>query len=157
MTSTPIAATQELDADTLLSAPREELDRIFRESPPGPIPTGRTRGTAVLFAGSALVRPLAAIARALFWKGKVFRPETQDLKNLLTPFAVQGIRATVYQDESWFSKGPAIIIDYSKTSFVAGLIRDEIREVRPGFYLGQVFWGRKRIAHFMLELPPRGR
>jgi hypothetical protein len=31
------------------------------------------------------------------------------------------------------------------------MIRDEIRQVAPGVYLGQVFWGKKRIALFMLE------
>jgi len=139
------------DPARLAGASGEELDDIFRRSPPGPIPAGRSKGTAILFAGSAFTRPLAALARIFWWKGKVFSPSTGDLRNLVTPFGVPLIRAKVYQDESWFSKGPAIILDYSKTSFVARLIRDEIREASPGVYLGQVYWGRKRIAHFMLE------
>ena len=51
------------------------------------------------------------------------------------------------------ANGPAIILDYSKTSLVAGMIRDEIRQVGPGVYLGQVYWGKRRIALFMLEFP----
>jgi hypothetical protein len=140
-----------ITAAYLARASGTELDEIFRKSPPGPTPTGRTRGTAILFAGSALTAPLAAIARWFWWKGKVFAPATDDLKNLVTPIGVPLIRALVYQDESWFSPGPAIIIDYKKTSLVARAIRDEIREAAPGVYLGQVFWGKKRIAHFMLE------
>jgi hypothetical protein len=142
-----------LNAADLVSAPREQLDKLFRDSPPGPIPTGRGRGTAILFPGSVLDRPFAALVRLLFWKGKVFHPETKDLRNLLTPFGIQGIRASVYEEKSWFSSGPAVILDYSKTSFVAKMIRDEIRLVSPGVYLGQVFWGKKRIALFMLEFP----
>jgi hypothetical protein len=130
---------------------RPELDELFRNSPPGPIPAGRGRGTAMLAPGTpfdALLRPLI---RALVWKGKVFRPASDDLKNLLSPLGIPGIRASVYQDESWFSPGPAIILDYSRTSFVAQMIRDEIREVAPGVYLGQIFLWKRRIGHFMLE------
>ena len=43
-----------------------------------------------------------------------------------------------------------IIIDYSKTSFLAGKIRDEIREVEPGVYLGKVWLGKLRVIDFAL-------
>lgn len=132
---------------------RDELDQRFRSGAPGPIPAGTSRGTAIIFPGSWLTRALAALARTLFWKGKVFSPKTGDLKNRLGPFGIRGIRAKVYQDQSWFDKRPAIILDYSKTSFLAQKIRDEIRQVAPGVYLGQVFWGKRRIALFSLEFP----
>lgn len=132
---------------------RDELDHQFRIGTPGPIPAGKSRGTAIIFPGSAITGMLAALARALFWKGKVFSPKTGDLKNRLGPFGVRGIRAKVYKDQSWFDKRPAIILDYSKTSLVARKIHDEIRQVAPGVYLGQVFWGKRRIALFSLEFP----
>ncbi len=100
-----------------------------------------------------MVRPLSQLIRALIWKGKVFNPASGDLKNLIGPFGMHLTRAVVYEEGSWFSPGPAIILDYSRTSFVAGKIRDEIREVEPGVYLGQVYWGKTRIALFMLEFP----
>src|SRR5690606_17972513 len=104
--------------------------------------------------GTGLDRLLAALVRALVWKGKVFRPETSDLKNLLTPLGVPGIRAHVSVADSWFVRGErAVVLDYSRTSLVARLIRDEIREVAPGLYLGQVYWGRRRVLRFMLEFP----
>ena len=132
---------------------RAELDDLFRASPAGPIPAGPARGRAIFLPGSVLDRALAALVRALFWKGKIFSPETRDLKNRVGPFGTPLIRAEVYQDESWFADGPAIILDYSRSSIVARKIRDEIRQVRPGFYLGQVFWGKRRIALFTLEFP----
>ena len=131
--------------------PRDRLDAIFRDSRPGPIPVGRTRGTALLFAGSVVSSVLKPLIRFGVWKGKVFRPESADLKNLVSPFAVPAIRARVYEDASWFDGKAAIIIDYSRTSFVARMVRDEIREVVPGLYLGQIFLGRKCIGLFMLE------
>ena len=132
---------------------RSALDDAFRGGVPGTIPTGRTRGTAMLAPGTAVDRVLRPLIRALIWKGKVFRPETQDLKNLLSPFGVPGIRARVYEDLSWFDQAPAIIIDYSRTSLVARMIRDEIRQVAPGVYVGQIFLWKKRIGHFLLEQP----
>jgi hypothetical protein len=96
---------------------------------------------------------------ALFWHGKVFRPETGDLRNLVTPLGVQAIRALVSHDESWVDARECVLIDYSRTSRVAGWIRDEIREVAPGLYLGVVwgvgraFAGRRRILRFALTFP----
>jgi hypothetical protein len=138
----------------LLSRSRQQLDDLFRQSPPGPVPTGVTRGTAIVFAGSPLTRPLAAVARALFWKGKVFAPDGKELRNRLGPFGMLAIRARIFEQESWFAPGPATILDYSQTSFVAQKIRDEIRQVSPGVYLGQVYWGKRRILLFTLELAP---
>jgi hypothetical protein len=142
-----------LDPRTVTRIPRAELDERFRRSPPGPIPAGRARGTAIVFPGSVLDGIIAGLIRALIWKGKDFSPATGDLKNLIGPLGMHLIRAKVYQDQSWFANGPAIILDYSKTSLVAGKIRDEIRLVGPGVYLGQVYWGKRRIALFMLEFP----
>jgi hypothetical protein len=142
-----------IDPEALARMTRGQLDQLFRDSPPGPIPAGRARGTAILLPGSALDRAISALVRALVWKGKIFSSATGDLKNRIGPLGIPLIRALVYQDESWFAQGPAIILDYSKTSLLARMIRDEIRQVGPGIYLGQVYWGRRRIAHFMLEFP----
>ena len=58
--------------------------------------------------------------------------------------------AKVYFDASWMDGKETIVIDYSKTSFFAKKIRDEIREVEPGVYLGKVWWGKTRILDFAL-------
>jgi hypothetical protein len=148
---TTTSAPSRVDPDAIARMSRSELDRLFRDSPAGPIPAGRARGTAILLPGTKIDRAIAALVRVLVWKGKVFSSATADLKNRIGPLGTPLIRALVYEDKSWFAQGPAIILDYSKTSLVAGMIRDEIRQVAPGVYLGQVFWGKKRIALFMLE------
>jgi hypothetical protein len=154
-TTTPLTPTTApgVDPGRLRQMSRDELDALFRASAAGPIPIGRARGTAIVLPGSLVDRGIAALVRALCWQGKVFSPATGDLKNLIGPFGTQLIRARVYEDASWFAPGPAIILDYSTTSRVARMIRDEIRLVGPGVYLGQVYWGRRRIALFMLEFP----
>lgn len=134
---------------------REELDEIYRRASPGDLPRGDMRGTAILIAGSAFARAFARFARLFAWQGKVFYllpPEyrTGALVNKVTPFSLTFIVATVYRDKSWMDGEETIVLDYSKTSFFAQKIRDEIREVEPGVYLGKVWWGKTRILDFAL-------
>jgi hypothetical protein len=75
------------------------------------------------------------------------------LINKVTPLSLSFIVAKVYRGPSWLDGKQAIVIDYSKTSFVAARIRDEIREVEPGLYLGKVWWGRTRVLDFALSRP----
>ncbi len=139
---------------TWLSKSREELDEIYSNAEPGNIPSGDTQGTAIL-AGSVFSKIVALLARLLAWQGKVFdlfNPDGQAgiLVNKITPFSLTFIVAKVYRDTSWLDGKDTIVIDYSKTSFVAKVIRDEIREIEPGVYLGKVWWGKKRILDFAL-------
>lgn len=133
---------------------RAELDEIYRRAEPGSTPTGDTRGTAIV-AGSALARAYARFARLFAWQGKVFDLFPPDysqgiLLNKITPFSLTFVVAKVYNDKSWMDGKDTIVIDYSTTSFFFRKIRDEIREVEPGVYLGKVWWGRTRILDFAL-------
>jgi hypothetical protein len=42
-------------------------------------------------------------------------------------------------------------LDYSDTSIIAQWIRDEIRQIEPGLYLGKVYWEKKRLIDFALK------
>src|SRR4029453_11674647 len=79
-----------------------ELDALYRASAPGAIPVGRSRGTAIALPGSLVGRLLAGLVRAFVWKGKIFDPTSQGLKNLMSPLGVPAIRALVFEGESWF-------------------------------------------------------
>lgn len=128
-----------------------DLDDLYEKSPMGEIPNGNSRGTAIILPGSLLSRLLIPIIRLLFWQGKVFHRDQSYLLNKVLPIRLRLVKAEIYQGESWLTQGESIILDYSKTSFVAQKIRDEIREVAPGIYLGQAYWGKTRILNFMLE------
>lgn len=139
---------------TWLNKSREELDDIYCNASCGDIPTGDTQGTAIL-AGSIFAKVAAFLARIFAWKGKVFDLFASDrqsgiLVNKITPFGLKCIVAKVYREKSWLDKKETIVIDYSKTSWLARVIRDEIREVEPGVYLGKVWWSKKRILDFAL-------
>jgi hypothetical protein len=138
-----------------LDKDRDELDTIYMAADAGTIPDGDTRGTAIV-AGTLLARWYARLARLFAWQGKVFDlfPPTREsgiLINKISPFSLTFIVAKVYKDASWMDGKETIVIDYSKTSFLAKKIRDEIREIEPGVYLGKVWWGRTRILDFALS------
>lgn len=138
-----------------LQMSREELDEIYKNASAGELPNGDTRGTAIL-AGSLFSKCVAALARLLAWQGKVFdifapNADAGVLVNKITYFSLTFIVAKVYRDASWMDGKDTIVIDYSTTSFVAKKVRDEIREVEPGLYLGKVWWGKTRVLDFALE------
>lgn len=93
----------------------------------------------------------AAACYAIAWRGKVVNARQGRLKNILTPLNIQAIAAAVYKQDSWVDGAPCIVLDYSKTSLVARMIRDEIREIAPGVFLGVVFWGRRHVLDFALD------
>jgi hypothetical protein len=141
-----------------LGMSRSELDEVYKNAMVSAIPTGDTKGTAIM-AGSIFSKLIAFFARMFFWQGKVFDlfPPDYDkgvLVNKITPWSLTFIVAKVYKDKSWLDGKDTIVIDYSKTSFFAKKIRDEIREVAPGVYLGKVWWGKTRILDFALNCVP---
>ena len=139
-----------LSVAQLLEMSQAELDDLFRSRPAGPMPTGRTDGTAIVLPGTPLAKVVAPITRLLAWQGKVFRPDGKLLKNRVTPLGIRAIAAQVYKAPSWLDGRECTVLDYSRTSLVARKIRDEIREVCPGVYLGVVYWGSKKTINFSL-------
>lgn len=133
------------EARRLLTQSRRELDELYAKSLPGTIPIGESSGTCVFKPGTFLARPVATFARWFLWQGKIFDPAKGELVNKISPLRLRSIRAKVYEGESWHDHKPSIIIDYSQTSFVAKKIRDEMRQVSPGLYLGKVYLGSKRL------------
>lgn len=141
------------DPKQFLTMSGEQLDELFRNSPAGEIPDGTTDGTAIIASGTKMSDNIARFVKHFGWQGKVFRPEKGDLINRTGITGRKRIVAKVYKDKSWFDDKECIVIDYSKTSLLAKWIRDEIREVSPGIYLGLVYGGKKKLIHFALKFP----
>lgn len=144
------------DPASLVTAGRAELLEIFGSGRAGPVPDGHGRGTVLPGTGRPLSRVAAAGCYALAWRGKVVDGRRGRLKNIVTPFEIRAIEAEVYPQDSWYDGEPCIVLDYSRTSRVARRIRDEIREITPGVYLGLVFWGRRHVLDFALDFTRRG-
>jgi hypothetical protein len=137
----------------LLEMTAGDLDALFRRSSAGEIPSGEGEGTVLIEPGTELAGPAAGLVHLLVWKGKVFDPQRGELRNEILPFGIKAVQAKVYNAESWLDGAETIVLDYSKTSVVAHWIRDEIREVGPGTYLGLVYWDHDRVLHFALQFP----
>ena len=135
----------------LLRMTSAQLDELFTNSRVGDIPDGEGKGTAIIGDGTVFTPEIASFINHFAWQGKIFDAKAGLLKNRILPFGVAAIVAQVYKGESWFDKKECIVLDYSQTSLVAGWIRDEIREIEPKFYLGEVFGGHTRIFHFTLQ------
>jgi hypothetical protein len=49
------------------------------------------------------------------------------------------VKARVCPGQSWLDGGPSIIMDYRGESLIWSKVRDEMREVGPGVYVGIMF------------------
>ena len=142
-----------LDVAQLLKMSQTELDDLFKASPAGPIPDGQAKGTAIISPGTVFTPEIAELISVFGWQGKTFDGKRGVLTNRILAIGLNAIVAEVYKDKSWLDGKECIVLDYSKTSLVAKWIRDEIRQIGDGFYLGKVYWDKKRLIDFCLEFP----
>ena len=148
------------DVESLLKMRSRELDALFSRSPPGDLPDGPARGTAIMAPGTRLSPVIAGLVRGLAWKGKAFDRAGGALRNRVLPFGIHTVPAKVYLGESRLDGGPCIVLDYSQTSFVARQVRDELRWIGPRLYLGRAYWRGLHVFDFALEMeraPKAGR
>jgi hypothetical protein len=136
----------------LMSLSQTQLDDIFTNSPAGDIPDGKARGTAIIVPGTPYTPQVAEFINHFAWQGKVFDAKNGVLRNMIVPFGLNAIIAKVYKGTSWLDGKECIVLDYSETSLVAHWVRDEIRLIQPGLYLGKVYWDQERLIDFTLEL-----
>ncbi|MET0586948.1 MAG: hypothetical protein ABWZ75_00365 [Novosphingobium sp.] len=134
-----------------LKMSQEELDTLFKQHEAGPIPDGEAKGTAIIAPGRVFSDEIAAMISIFAWQGKVFDAEHGFLRNNILPFGLKAIVAKVYKGPSLLDGKECIVLDYSDTSLLASHIRDEIRMIEPGVYLGKVYWDENRLIDFALE------
>ncbi len=122
-----------------------ELEALYRHSAPCDSPAGYLRGLPLYDPAKRLSGLRSKVVGAL-WRGKHFRCDS-----LINQWCgVRAIRAEIYHGTSWLDGGPALIMDYGNSSWVWRDVRDELREVAPGLYLGVMF--RRRCPHPHLKM-----
>lgn len=139
------------DVPKLLTMSQVQLDELFTASPAGAIPDGEAEGTAIVAPGTTYSPNIAKFISSFAWQGKVFDAKKGVLRNKILPLGLNAIIAKVYKGNSWLDDKECIVLDYSDTSLLAHWIRDEIRQISPGVYLGKVYWGKQRLIDFALE------
>ena len=140
-----------IEISELLVKPSVELDELFKAGEVGPLPDGEAKGTAIISPGTVLTKEMAELVKLFIWQGKTFDAKSGTLRNRILPIGLNAIVAKVYKGTSWFDGKDCIVLDYSETSTVAHWIRDEIRLISPGIYLGLVYWEKDRLIHFALQ------
>jgi hypothetical protein len=140
-----------LDAKQLLEMSQQQLDALFSAHDAGPIPDGEGKGTAIIAPGTSFSETIAKLINIFAWQGKVFDAKAGVLRNHILLLGLTAIIARIYKGPSWLDGKECIVLDYSETSLVASHIRDEIRLIEPGFYLGKVYWDKARLIDFCLD------
>jgi len=143
--------TMAYDVPQLLTMSQAQLDDLFRASPPGEVPDGEAKGTAIVAPGTTYSEEIAEFVNHFAWQGKTFDSGKGVLRNRILPLGLNAIIAKVYKGPSWLDGKECIVLDYSDTSLLARWIRDEIRQIGPGTYLGKVYWDKKRLIDFALR------
>jgi hypothetical protein len=143
-----------LDAKQLLRMSQQELDALFSAHDAGPIPDGEAKGTAIIAPGTAGSEKIAELINIFGWQGKVFDAKAGLLRNHILAIGLKAIIARVYKGPSLLDGKECIVLDYSDTSLVASHVRDEIRQIEPGLYLGKVYWDKGRLIDFSLDFRP---
>jgi len=140
-----------MDAKQLFKMSQQELDALFSAHDAGPIPDGEAKGTAIIAPGTHGSEKIAEFINIFAWQGKVFDAKAGLLRNHILAIGLKAIIARVYKGPSLLDGKECIVLDYSETSLVASHVRDEIRQIEPGFYLGKVYWDKDRLIDFALD------
>ena len=140
-----------ITARTISQMSADEVDQLFRDGEVGQIPNGQADGTAIFWPGAATEPLVEKLVHKIAWQGKVVSAEERSLRNRILPIGVRAIAADVYRGRSWFDGEHCIVLDYSQRSIVARWVRDEIRRVAPGLYLGLVYLRKTRLIYFTLQ------
>ena len=144
----------ELERRALQSRSRAELDDLFGAAAPGAMPSGEGIGTAMPVPGWWLGRFLSWLIRCLVWQGKRVDAAAATLRNRVSPFGLLAFPASVATAASRVDGKPCWVLDYSRTSWLGRFVRDELREMVPGLYLGVGFVAGRRAGYFSLSYRP---
>jgi hypothetical protein len=151
----------DLDLDQLLAMDHSRLSELYASAE---VPTieelsGDLRGRMLVspWATPPVANAMRSLARARFfpWRGKSFSASSPDRG--------EGINRVVSDDRRWFrfetavgksraGEFDAVQLDYDNPGnpFFIRAIKDEVRRVRPGLFLGQAWVQAAGKTHFAL-------
>jgi hypothetical protein len=174
------AATQPHDAhaaraahiglDDLARLSLDALETRYREStaPRVDALAGTPRGRMLTLAGPLGRPPLADLLRrfsaspAFPWHGKSFTPKSDAHGRGVNRIKLLGERFSfeTHLGPSVIDGAPCLVLDYAlpDNPWFIKQIHDELREVRPGLYLGPAMWKSSKAAprlmlYFAIEMP----
>ncbi len=156
--------------DDLLRFPAARLEALYRAAPCPSLAAldGDLRGRMLAWPGAGRATGLAlrSLAGAAWfpWRGKSFRP----LSSVAGEEAGEGINRVISDARRWYrfetrigpslcDGGPALLLDYDLPTnpFFIRPIKDEVRTLQPGLFLGQAWLAvgaaPRLVLYFALE------
>ena len=132
---TPLAsAAPPRTLDAFVRSDQTTLEALYMGGTVGTPPAGFAPGRAIPNPGARNTERRSNLI-GILWKGKVFS-EGQMINRLAG--GREAVTASVYVGESWLDGKPSLILDYAGSKRF-GDVRDEMREVSPGVYLGLTY------------------
>ncbi len=110
-------------------------ETLFRQAALGSVPLGPTRGTVLYTDGRH--PQVKARLQGVVWKGKTFHGDGTLTNRWLG--GVQAVSADAHVGTSWLDGQPCLVMQYAPKAAVFGNLRDELREVAPGVWLGHSY------------------
>ncbi len=140
-----VSVPQPRTMQDLVRMSEADLTALYLSSPLAAAPQGFAPGRAIKNPGS---RRTVANSRAtrLVWQGKIFRDDGTMINRVFG--AGKAIPAEVYVGESLLDGRPSLILDYSGSKLWPD-VRDVVREVSPGLYLGIMYKGKRAMEQKM--------
>ena len=137
---------------TRLALQRETIcgwDELFRHGTATGEPCGKTKGT-VLLADGPMPR-LKARMQNLAWKGKTFPGDGTIINRW--PVGIEAVTAQNSMGTSLFDGQPCLVMQYAPDAPVFPGVRDELREIAPGTWLGRNYDGSSGAfkGYFLLQ------
>jgi hypothetical protein len=111
------------------------LEGLFRQGSAECAPSGRTHGTVVYADGRH--PKLTARAQSTVWKGKTFHDDGTFTNRWLG--GLTAISSSVHVEPSWIDGQPCLVMQYPPNTPVFGNVRDELRQIAPGLWLGRSY------------------
>jgi hypothetical protein len=137
-----------MDLHNLRQMTAAQLDELFSHSRVGDLPDGRMDGTVLLAAGRGPESaPVARLIDRYIWHGKTFDAARGVLYNRFP--TTHAFSATMLIGPSLYDQADCIVLDYTESP--ASHVRDELRQVTPGIYLGKAYQRRHALVHFALS------
>ncbi|MFN4260401.1 MAG: hypothetical protein ACK4RK_13990 [Gemmataceae bacterium] len=130
-----------------------QLDCLFTQAPLGSLPVGKVRGHIINLQGRRI--PIVAeVASMVSWRGKQFQPNGCFVNRFTG--GIRAVRSCATIKDSWYDSKPCYSLEYREGTPFFGNVRDEVRELCPGSYLGRAYevHSRKHLGYILMDFKP---
>lgn len=113
-----------------------ELEQLFALVETCEVPVGTGKGRVLHLCDTKMPRMKARMANSV-WKGKQFACDGSFINRWVGRIRCLDSEAVI--GPSWYDGNPCIVMEYPEGTPLFENMRDEIREISPGLYIGRFY------------------